>query len=76
MPIHAVDLAKEHEYSSRFKDIYLNIVRNQLPSYVLAQRVKTGTLNYVVINDLLFCINIQEMLATITSGILLVIPEK
>ena len=48
LPIHAVDLEKEYQHSLKFKDIYLHIVWNQLPSSLQAKwRVKTDALNYI-----------------------------
>ena len=76
MPIHAVDLAKEYQHSSRFKDMYQYIVQNQLSSSVPAQRREEIDAVSYVINELLVSTDTQEKIANMRPNIPLVLGEK
>ena len=77
LPVHAIDLVKEYQYSLRFKEMCLYIVETSChPQFLPKKRVWTDALNYIVINNPLFSINAKEKFIKITLNILLVIPEK
>ena len=76
LPNQAVDPTKEYPHPLRFKDAYFYILRNLLPSSLLAQRrVRTDARDFIVNNDSIFHINLQERLANVTPNILLAIME-
>ena len=59
LPIQAQDLIKVYQHSTRFHDIYQYITDRKLPYSVKAQNfIKAEALNYVVINNFLFRIDI------------------
>ena len=58
LPIQAQDLIKVYQHSTRFHDIYQYITDGKLPSSVKAQNcIRAEALNYVVINNFLFRID-------------------
>ena len=61
LPIQAQDLAKAYQHSTHFHDIYQYITDEKLPSSVKAQNcIRAKALNYVVINNFLFRIDMQK----------------
>ena len=59
LPIQAQDLVKAYQHSTHFHDIYQYITDGKLPSSVKAQNcIRAEALNYVVINNFLFRIDI------------------
>ena len=61
LPIQAQDLAKVYQPSTCFCDIYQYITDGKLPSSVKAQNcIRAEALNYVVINNFLFRIDMQK----------------
>ena len=78
LPIQAQDLVKVYQHSTHFHDIYQYITDGKLPSSVKAQNcIRAEALNYVVINNFLFRIDMQKD-RDLDKGnsFLLVIPEK
>ena len=78
LPIQAQDLIKVYQTSTHFHDIYQYITDGKLPSSSKAQNcIRAKALNYVVINNFLFQIDMQKD-KDIDKGnlFLLVIPEK
>ena len=76
--IQAQDLAKAYQHSTCFRDIYQYITDGKLPSSVKAKNcIRAEALNYVIINNFLFRIDMQKD-RDIDKGnlFLLVIPEK
>ena len=62
LPIQAQDLAKAYQTSMHFRDVYHHITGEKLPSGAKAQNcIHTEVLNYVVINNFLFRIDIQKV---------------
>ena len=62
LPIHAQDLIKACQHSAHFCDIYQYITDGKLPSSVKAQNcIRAEALNYVVINNTLFRIDMQKI---------------
>ena len=58
LPIQAQDLIKAYQHSTHFHYIYQYINDGKLPSSVKVQNcIRTKALNYVVINNLLFRID-------------------
>ena len=61
LPIQAQDLVKAYQHSTHFHDIYHYITDGKLPSSVKAQNcIRAEALNYVVINNILFRIDMQK----------------
>ena len=78
LPIQAQDLVKAYQTSIRFRDIYQYITDGKLPSSSKVQNcIRAEALNYVVINNFLFRIDMQKD-KDIDKGnlFLLVVPEK
>ena len=78
LPIQAQDLVKAYQTSIRFCDIYQYITDGKLPSSSKVQNcIRAKALNYVVINNFLFRIDMQKD-KDIDKGnlFLLVVPEK
>ena len=78
LPIQAQYLVKAYQMSTCFHDIYQYITHGKLPSSSEAQNcIRAKALNYVVINNFLFQIDMQRD-KDIDKGnlFLLVIPEK
>ena len=78
LPIQAQDLVKAYQHSTHFPDIYHYITDGKLPSSVKVQIcIRAKALNYVVINNFLFRIDMQKD-RNLDKGnlFLLVIPEK
>ena len=78
LPIQAQDIVKAYQTSTHFHDIYQYITDGKLPSSSKAQNcIRAEALNYVVINNFLFRIDMQKD-KDIEKGnlFLLVIPEK
>ena len=78
LPIQAQDLVKAYQTSIRFCDIYQYITDGKLPSSSKVQNcIRAEALNYVVINNFLFRIDMQKD-KDIDKGnlFLLVVPEK
>ena len=78
LPIQAQDLVKVYQHSTHFRDIYQYITDGQLPSSVKVQNcIRAEALNYVVINNFLFRIDMQKDRDLDKGNLfLLVIPEK
>ena len=78
LPIQAQDLIKVYQHSTHFCDIYQYITDGKLPSSVKAQNcIRAEALNYVVINNFLFRIDIRKDRDLDKGNLfLLVIPEK
>ena len=78
LPIQAQDLIKAYQHSTHFHDIYQYITDGKLPSSVNTQNcIRTEALNYVVINNFLFRIDMQKDRDLDKGNLfLLVIPEK
>ena len=58
LPMQAQDLVQVYQHSTRFHDIYQYITDGKLPSSVKAQNcIRAEALNYVVINNILFRID-------------------
>ena len=78
LPIQAQDLVKAYQHSTHFRDIYQYITDGKLPSSVKAQNcIRTGALNYVVINNFLFRIDMRKDRDLDKGNLfLLIIPEK
>ena len=78
LPIQAQDLIKAYQHSTHFHDIYQYITDGKLPSSVKAQNcIRAKALNYVVINNFLFRIDMQKDRDLDKGNLfLLVIPEK
>ena len=78
LPIQAQDLVKVYQTATHFHDIYQYITDGKLPSSSKAQNcIRAKALNYVVINNFLFWVDMQKD-KDIDKGnlFLLVIPEK
>ena len=61
LPIQAQDLVKTYQTSTHFHDIYQYITDGKLPSSSKMQNcIRAEALNYVVINNFLFRINMQK----------------
>ena len=74
LPIQAQDLIKAYQTSTHFHDINQYITDGKLPSSSKAQNcIRAKALNYVVINNFLFC---KDKGIDKGNLILLVIPEK
>ena len=59
--IQAQDLVKVYQHSTHFCDIYQYIIDGKLPSSAKAQNcIRAKALNYVVINNFLFGIDMQK----------------
>ena len=78
LPIQAQDLVKAYQHSTQFHDIYQYITDGKLPSSVKAQNcIRAEALNYVVINNFLFRMDMQKDRDLDKGNLfLLVIPEK
>ena len=78
IPIQAQDLIKVYQHSTHFHDIYQYITDGKLSSSVKVQNcIRAEALNYVVINNFLFRIDIQKDRDLDKGNLfLLVIPEK
>ena len=78
LPIQAQDLIKAYQHSIHFRDIYQYITDGKLPSSDKAQNcIRAEALNYVVINNFLFRIDMQKDRDLDKGNLfLLVIPEK
>ena len=78
LPIQAQDLIKAYQTSTRFHDIYQYITDGKLPSSSKVQNcIRTEALNYVVINNFLFRLDMQKDKDRDKGNFfLLVIPEK
>ena len=78
LPIQAQDLVKAYQHSTCFRDIYQYITDGKLASSAKAQNcIRTEALNYVVINHILFRIDMQKDKDVDKGNLfLLVIPEK
>ena len=78
LPIQAQDLVKAYQHSIRFRDIYQYITDGKLPSSVKVQNcIRAEALNYVVINNFLFRIDMRKDKDLDKGNLfLLVIPEK
>ena len=78
LPIQAQDLIKVYQHSTHFHDIYQYITDEKLPSSVKAQNcIRAEALNYVVINNFLFRIDMCKDRDLDKGNLfLLVIPEK
>ena len=76
--IQAQDLVKVYQHSTCFCDIYQYITDGKLPSSAKAQNcIRAEALNYVVINNFLFRIDIRKDRDLDKGNLfLLVIPEK
>ena len=75
LPIQAQDLVKAYQHSTHFHYIYHYITDGKLPSSVKAQNcIRVKALNYVVINNFLFRIDMRKDRQS--NLFLLVIPEK
>ena len=61
LPIQAQDLIKVYQHSSHFRDIYQYITDGKLPFSIKVQNcIRAEALNYVVINNFLFRIDMQK----------------
>ena len=78
LPIQAQDLVKAYQHSTHFHDIYQCITDGKLPSSVKVQNcIRAKALNYIVINNFLFRIDIRKDRDLEQGNLfLLVIPEK
>ena len=78
LAIQAQDLVKSYQHSTHFHDIYQYITDGKLPSSVKAQNcIRAKALNYIVINNFLFRIDMQKDRDLDKGNLfLLVIPEK
>ena len=78
LPIQAQDLVKVYQHSTRFCDIYQYITDGKLPFSVKAQNcIRAEALNYVVINNFLFRIDMRKDRDLDKGNLfLLIIPEK
>ena len=78
LPIQAQNLVKVYQHSTSFCDIYQYISDGKLPSSVKVQNIiRAKTLNYVVINNFLFRIDMRKDRDLDKGNLfLLVIPEK
>ena len=78
LPIQAQDLIKAYHTSTHFQDIYHYITDGKLPSGSKVQNcIHAEALNYVVVNNFLFRIDIQKDKDRDKGNLfLLVIPEK
>ena len=78
LPIQAQDLVKAYQHSTHFCDIYQYIMDGKLPSSIKAQNcIRAEALNYVVINNFLFRIDMRKDRGLDKGNLfLLVIPEK
>ena len=69
LPIQAQDLIKAYQISTHFHDIYQYITDGKLPSSSKVQNcIRAKALNYVVINNFLFWIDMQKI-NTLTKAI-------
>ena len=76
VPIQLKDLAQAYKKSSRFQHIYNYIADGKLPSKIQSQKtIRAEALNYMVINDLLFRIDLRRTIDDEGNQLLLVIPE-
>ena len=78
LPIQGQDFIKAYQHSTHFHDIYQYITDGKLPSSVKAQNcIRANALNYVVINNFLFRIDMRKDRDLDKGNLfLLVIPEK
>ena len=78
LPIQAQDLIKVYQTSTHFQDVYHYITNRKLPSGAKAQAcIQAKALNYVVIKNFLFRIDIhKDKNRDKENSFLLVIPEK
>ena len=78
LPIQAQDLIKAYQHSTHFHDIYQYITDGKLASSIKAQNcIRAEALNYVVINNFLFRIDMRKHRDLDKGNLfLLVIPEK
>ena len=78
LPIQAQDFVKVYQHSTHFHDIYQYITDGKLPSSVKVQNcIRAEALNYVVINNFLFRIDMQKDRDLGKGNLfLLVIPES
>ena len=78
LPIQAQDLIKVYQHSTYFCNIYQYITDGKLPSSVKSQNcIRAKALNYVVINNFLYRIDMQKDRDLDKGNLfLLVIPEK
>ena len=76
--IQAQDLVKAYQHSTHFHDIYQYITDGKLPSSVKVQNcIRAEALNYTVINNFLFRVDMQKDRDLDKGNLfLLVIPEK
>ena len=78
LPIQAQDLVKAYQNSTHFHDIYQYLTNGKLSSVKAQNCIRAEALNYVVINNILFRIDMQKD-RDLEKGnlfLLLVIPEK
>ena len=78
LPIQAQDFVKVYQHSTHFHDIYQYITDGKLPSSIRAQNcIRAEALNYVVINNFLFKIDVRKDRDLDKGNLfLLVIPQK
>ena len=78
LPIQAQDLVKACQHSTHFHDIYQYITDGKLPSSAKAQNcIRAKALNYIVINNFLFRIDMRKDRNLDKDYLfLLVIPQK
>ena len=78
LPIQAQDLIKAYQTSTSYQDVYHYIMDGKLPSGAKAQAsIQAEALNYVVINNFLFRIDMhKDKDQDKGNSFLLVIPEK
>ena len=78
LPIQAQDLIKAFQHSTHFHDIYQYITDGKLPSSIKVQNcIRAEALNYVVINNFLFRIDMRKDRDLEKGNLfLLVISEK
>ena len=78
LPIQAQDLVKAYQHSTHFHDIYQYTTNGKLPSSINVQKcIRAEALNYVLINNFLFRIDMQKDRDLDKGNLfLLVIPEK
>ena len=78
LPIQAQDLIKAYQHSTHFHDIHHYITDGKLPSSIKVQNcIRAEVLNYIVINNFLFRIDMRKDKDLDKGNLfLLVIPEK
>ena len=77
-PAHRREIATAYKTSHRFKDVHAYILHGTLPNTKVAQsRLKAEAQNYVIINDILFRINLQYNVSRFKElPLQVVIPEE